>query len=89
MTFTFCDFSRICEVASIPFKTGMEISINTISGTSFRQSSTASLPSLASATISKFACRSIRLLSPDRRISWSSANRILIGLPFKSGISAS
>src|SRR5215203_4098484 len=73
---------RICRVASTPLSVGRPKSRTATSGRVARASSTASLPSDASATTSQPACDCRIVRSPARTTSWSSAIRIrVIQLP--------
>src|SRR5215207_1415883 len=73
---------RICRGASTPLSVGRPKSRTATSGRVARASSTASLPSDASATTSQPACDCRIVRSPARTTSWSSAIRIrVIQLP--------
>src|SRR5437764_9130607 len=65
--------STIWRAASIPFKSGIMISSTATSGSTSRATSTAALPSDASATTSR-PCRSSRARTPCRSTTWSSAS---------------
>src|SRR5215208_2441971 len=63
-------------VAPIPPRMGMRTSISTTSGLTSSARSTASWPSLASATTSSSASRASAALMPSRVSGWSSATRM-------------
>src|SRR6266567_327836 len=65
--------STIWRAASIPFKSGIMISSTATSGSTSRATSTAALPSDASATTSR-PWRSSRARTPCRSTTWSSAS---------------
>src|SRR5881227_3060659 len=65
--------STIWRAASMPFRSGIMMSSTATSGSCWRASSTAVLPSDASATTSK-PCRSSRARTPCRSTTWSSAS---------------
>src|SRR3990172_3148911 len=70
----------IWRVASMPFNTGMPMSIRTTSGRSFSAISTVTAPSVASPTTSMSGSDESSKFNPERTMVWSSAISTRIGL---------